>query len=38
VRTAEVLAARRASAEAAEGLAAFEERRRPSWAPPEEPT
>ncbi len=33
MRTAEVLAARRASAEAAEGLAAFEGRRRPSWAP-----
>jgi methylglutaconyl-CoA hydratase len=33
VRTAEVLAARRASAEAAEGLAAFEGRRSPAWAP-----
>jgi methylglutaconyl-CoA hydratase len=36
--TAELLAARRTSAEAAEGLAAFEERRRPSWAPPEDAT
>ncbi len=35
MRTAEVLASRRASAEAAEGLAAFEGRRRPSWAPPD---
>lgn len=35
LRTAEMLAARRASAEAAEGLAAFEERRRPAWAPPD---
>ena len=34
--TASVLAARRSSAEAAEGLAAFEQRRRPSWAPPED--
>ncbi len=34
-RTAEVLAERRASAEAAEGFAAFEQRRRPSWAPRE---
>ncbi len=31
--TARQLAERRASAEAAEGLAAFEQRRRPSWAP-----
>jgi methylglutaconyl-CoA hydratase len=36
VWTARVLAARRSSAEAAEGLAAFEQRRRPSWAPPED--
>ncbi|HEY5628960.1 MAG TPA: enoyl-CoA hydratase-related protein [Candidatus Limnocylindrales bacterium] len=37
VRTAEILAARRASAEAAEGLAAFDGRRRPAWAPPDAP-
>ena len=37
MRTAELLAVRRASAEAAEGLAAFDQRRRPSWAPPEDP-
>jgi methylglutaconyl-CoA hydratase len=36
VWTARVLAARRSSTEAAEGLAAFEQRRRPSWAPPED--
>lgn len=35
-RTARLLADRRASAEAAEGLAAFDQRRRPSWAPPED--
>jgi methylglutaconyl-CoA hydratase len=34
--TASVLAARRSSAEAAEGLTAFEQRRRPSWAPAED--
>ena len=32
-RTAALLADRRASAEAAEGLAAFEQRRRPAWVP-----
>ena len=37
MRTAELLAVRRASAEAAEGLAAFDQRRRPAWAPPEDP-
>lgn len=36
VRTARLLAERRASAEAVEGLAAFDQRRRPAWAPPED--
>jgi methylglutaconyl-CoA hydratase len=36
--TARMIARQRASAEAREGLAAFDEKRRPAWVPPDEPT